>query len=874
MSTDIKISELNEISVNKTINQLIVNDRANSSDPGITRKISISNLLPTYNAADSSRRAIVGNEQLISTQQSPGSEAVNTNVIRDSAITESKIASQSVTGSKIANSTITNTNIADGTLLGSKISTTTSITVNSLNATTLQGSTLNVTGNTTFNTKQYTWPSSYTGDRYLRVDGAGNLSWSQPIQGSGTSLVFADAIPIGAIMPWASASTPSNYLLCNGGTFNGTQYPGLSSILGETYGPKVGDLYKLPDLRGKIAVGSGTNVRDVSGNTATFTLGTSGGEYVHTLTIAEIPPHKHDLTIRTTGSQGDSTVPWGLNNSGTTGNADSSITMGLTGGGESHTNTQPYLVTNYIIKALPDPKVNFNLIVGPGLSANTATGNIDLSGGTLQVRVDNTSIGFDGLNRLTLVNQPVPQIVRQFPENSNNRRFVGDGFAFVDYEGNARVIGENSAYNRFGTLNVYAPGAIVPLPNNVKVSKLFTTDDKTFILTTAGNVYAMGRNDYGQLGVGGTTSTISYPTQCNLSNITKMILSYDDRNLSTMALDSNGRLYSFGHNGFGQLGNGTTTNTGIGNPGLVLGSVIPVVDVVAAGGYNLSTVPETYCALLANSQVRMVGYGGYGQMGNNTTTSTNTTWLSVVNPLATTQPLSGIVAVYAGGYDASTAFYALSAGNNLSLSGGRLYGWGRGEWGNFGNNSVTETNSIPVLVTTNVLSAWVGGGNGQPPFLIVKRREANGSTRIYGCGENSSGQLGTGVTTNARQLSAITSLDGIDIEQIYISGVNSPEPHVFAKEKNTNRIFATGYNAQGQLGLGDYVQRNSFTPVNFNITSSIVDIYCNFTDAIGGTTTILTADGQTYITGKCRWGAGTITDTNRVFFARNTQLLC
>jgi microcystin-dependent protein len=401
MATDIKISELIEITSNKTINQLIVNDRANSSDAGITKRISISNLLPTYDSGDSNKRAIVGNDQLISTAQSPGSESVNTNVIRNSAITESKIASQSVTGSKIANSTITNTNIANNTILGSNISTTTDVTVNSINATTLQGSTvqggaLNVTGNTTFNTRQYTWPNSYTGDRYLRVDSSGNLSWSQPVQ-SGTTLVFDDVLPVGAILPWVSNSAPNNYFICDGSTFNGTQYPELSTILNTTYGPKVGNLFKLPDLRGKVTVGSGTNISDLSGNLATFTLGTSGGEYAHKLTIAEMPSHSHDILCKVSVDSGGSEIP-------PTDSKSSNIYYPTlsTGGDQSHNNIQPYLVTNYIIKAKPDPKVNFGLTIGAGLSANTATGNIDLSGGTIKAKVDDQTITFNGTNQLSV----------------------------------------------------------------------------------------------------------------------------------------------------------------------------------------------------------------------------------------------------------------------------------------------------------------------------------------------------------------------------------------------------------------------------------------------------------------------------------------
>ena len=41
MATDIKISELNEITANDDINYIIVNDRENAGDEGITKKITL-----------------------------------------------------------------------------------------------------------------------------------------------------------------------------------------------------------------------------------------------------------------------------------------------------------------------------------------------------------------------------------------------------------------------------------------------------------------------------------------------------------------------------------------------------------------------------------------------------------------------------------------------------------------------------------------------------------------------------------------------------------------------------------------------------------------------------------------------------------------
>jgi microcystin-dependent protein len=468
MATDIKISELIEITSNKTINQLIVNDRANSSDAGITKRISISNLLPTYDSGDANKRAIVGNAQLISSAQSPGSEAVDTNVIRDNAITTAKIASGSVIGTKIAGATIEGSNIAANTIQGSNISTSATVQVESLNATSIQGTNiqgtnLNITGPTTFNTKQYNWPASYTASRYLQVDAGGNLSWQQPVAGSGTTFVYDDVLPVGSILPWASNSTPTNYLICDGSTFDGRLYPSLSAILLDTYGLRNGNNFKLPNLKGKIPVGAGTNIPDLSGNTQTFTLGTSGGEYVHKLTIAEMPSHSHDILCKVSVDSGGSEIPPTDSKSSNTYYPTLS-----TGGDQSHNNIQPYVVTNYIIKAKPDPKVDFGLTIGAGLSANTSTGNINLSGGTIRVKVDNTTIAINGTDQLSVKTGGISgqQLTGQQTGSApifGARAWVN--FGFVSSTLITRASGNVASVTR-NTMGLYSIVFQTPLPDN------------------------------------------------------------------------------------------------------------------------------------------------------------------------------------------------------------------------------------------------------------------------------------------------------------------------------------------------------------------------------------------------------------------------
>lgn len=147
-------------------------------------------------------------------------------------------------------------------------------------------------------------------------------------------------VPTGAVLPYAAATAPANFLLCDGTEVSRSTYSTLFSIISTTYG--VGDgstTFTLPDLQGVIPVG-----RD-SGQTEFDTLGETGGAKTHTLITAEMPAHTHATDSRLNGGTGSNANIAG-SGSATNGTIDTSST----GGGGAHNNLQPYIVLNYIIK--------------------------------------------------------------------------------------------------------------------------------------------------------------------------------------------------------------------------------------------------------------------------------------------------------------------------------------------------------------------------------------------------------------------------------------------------------------------------------------------------------------------------------------------
>jgi len=93
-----------------------------------------------------------------------------------------------------------------------------------------------------------------------------------------------------------------------------------------------------------IAFGSGRTLVGVdTGQTEFDTVEETGGAKTHTLTIAEMPSHTHDIYVGQTGFGSPSVVGSGLNTTSSSGYITS------TGGGGSHNNLQPY-ITVYFFK--------------------------------------------------------------------------------------------------------------------------------------------------------------------------------------------------------------------------------------------------------------------------------------------------------------------------------------------------------------------------------------------------------------------------------------------------------------------------------------------------------------------------------------------
>jgi microcystin-dependent protein len=163
---------------------------------------------------------------------------------------------------------------------------------------------------------------------------------------------------LGEIRPLGFNFAPTGWALCNGQLLPISQYTALFALIGTFYGGNGVSNFQLPDLQSRVPVGMGTN------GGVQYDLGEMAGVETVTLLLNQMPSHNHAFNGTTSSANSIKPVAGAAlaavhHSGGTT--PDSYYAPDTTpqplnigslstyGGGQPHTNVQPYLTINWCI---------------------------------------------------------------------------------------------------------------------------------------------------------------------------------------------------------------------------------------------------------------------------------------------------------------------------------------------------------------------------------------------------------------------------------------------------------------------------------------------------------------------------------------------
>jgi alpha-tubulin suppressor-like RCC1 family protein len=295
-------------------------------------------------------------------------------------------------------------------------------------------------------------------------------------------------------------------------------------------------------------------------------------------------------------------------------------------------------------------------------------------------------------------------------------------------------------------------------------------------IKTDGTLWTWGYNGYGQLG-DGTNSSRPSPVQVAGTNW-KQISCHGNTNSGSnfmAAIKSDGTLWTWGYNTNGQLGDNTRVDKS--SPVQVLGTNWKLVDVQSSG--------SGFCAAIKTDGTLWTwGSNDYGELGDGTTSNRS-------SPVQTVSGGTNWKLVSCGGYKIMAI-----------KTDGTMWGWGYGFLGQLGTGDGTNRSS-PTQV--------VGQSNWKYVYSSIYLTQAiKTDGTLWGWGRNGAWQLGDGTTTS--RSSPVQNIYGNNWKQVvgndtYSLGI-----------KTDGTLWGWGTNTYGNLGTGNTTDYS--TPVQTSAAGS------------------------------------------------------
>ncbi|MFN3197694.1 MAG: fibrinogen-like YCDxxxxGGGW domain-containing protein [Bradymonadia bacterium] len=326
-----------------------------------------------------------------------------------------------------------------------------------------------------------------------------------------------------------------------------------------------------------------------------------------------------------------------------------------------------------------------------------------------------------------------------------------------------------------------------------------------------GQVKCWGYNGHGQLGQGNTShigdsanevanmSPVDLGTNAQGQAHAVQLLSRSY--LSTCAILEDGRVKCWGYNNQGQLGHGNTSQRG--DNGGEMGNNLPYTDLgTGRTAVSLTSFYHGNCAILDNGGVKCWGYNAHGELGQGNTTYRGDGANEMGDNLAYTDLGTGRTAVQmASGYYVNCAL----------LDNGDVKCWGRNNDGQLGQGDQVRRGDNANEMGDNLPAIDLGTGH-TATMVSVGYQFACAlldDGRVKCWGQNSSGQLGQGNTTQrgdgANEMGDNLAYTDLGTGRTAVA-ITSGNHHSCAILDNGG-VKCWGYNSHGELGQDNTTQR-------------------------------------------------------------------
>jgi len=342
-------------------------------------------------------------------------------------------------------------------------------------------------------------------------------------------------------------------------------------------------------------------------------------------------------------------------------------------------------------------------------------------------------------------------------------------------------------------------------------------------------VWAWGENTYGQLGNGTTTDGYLPAQVCNSATVgdylTGVAMIAGGLHHS-LALKSDGTVWAWGINNYGQLGNGTTANQ------LYPGQVLIAASTPLSGIAQIASTWDFSAALKASDGSIWIWGRNDSEQAGNTNLSTPVTLAQKLHATGSTY-FTGAISIATGG----------AHGMALKAD-GTVWVWGSNTNRQFGNSSNTSNYGIyPVQVPG--LSGIVAISAGNSCCFAL-----DSSGYVWAWGVNEIGELGNGstsayVATPAKMKTSSSA---------YLSGVTAIAGgyrHVLM-QKSDGTVWACGYGGSGQIAYNGSHSSSSYAiPVRAGVVNGQQVTFTNSISVSAGQShsAILKPDGTEYVWG-------------------------